>query len=149
MAEPDVLQLAREGVEAFSAGDAQRFKAPLSADAVYYEPATQRRIEGPDRIVQDAFHGWRSAFPDAKGTITRALASGNTAVLEITWEGTQTGPLVGPAGTIPPSGKRVTVHAVQVVTAEGNKVKETNHYFDLLGMLQQIGAAPVAAGASA
>jgi steroid delta-isomerase-like uncharacterized protein len=141
MPEQDVIKIARENVDAFNVGDWQRFRAALAADAVYQEPATQRRLQGQGRVVE-ASQTWRQAFPDAKGTITNALASGDTAVLEITWEGTQTGPLVGSGSTIPPSGKRVTVQAVQVITVQGNQIKETRHYFDMLGMLQQIGATP-------
>ena len=89
-----------------------------------------------------AAQGWKTAFPDAQGTITKELASGDTAVLEITWDGTQTGPLDGPGGTIPATGKKVRLEAVQVVTVAGGKVTETRHYFDLLGMLQQLGVVP-------
>ena len=79
---------------------------------------------------------------DAKGTVTNALASGNTAVLEITWEGTQTGPLVGPGGTIPPSGKRQVTPAAFLMTFEGDRIKEGRQYFDSMTLLQQLGAAP-------
>ena len=41
-------------------------------------------------------------MPDVKGSVTNAVASGNTVVLEVTWEGTHTGPLAGPKGAIPP-----------------------------------------------
>ena len=139
MAEQDVLKLAREGVDAFNAGDWERFKAPLAPDAVYYEPATQRRVQGPEQSVQ-INQIWRKTFPDAKGTITNTFVSGNTAVLEINWEGTQRGPLTTPTGTIQASGKRVTLPAVQIVTVQGNKVRETRHYFDMMSMMQQIGA---------
>jgi predicted ester cyclase len=55
---------------------------------------------------------------------------------------------VGPLGTIPPTGKRVEVKAVQVVKVRGDKIAETRHYFDLMGLLQQVGAVPTPAGAS-
>ncbi len=139
MAEDALLRIAREGVEAFSAGDWQRLRAILAPDAVYFEPATQRRVQGVDQIVE-ANEGWRRAFPDARGTVTKALASGDTVVLEITWEGTQTGPVQTPGGSIPPSGKQVTLPAVQVITVQGDRLKENRHYFDMLGLLQQIGA---------
>ena len=48
----DKIKLAKEGIEAFSAGDWERFKAPLSADATYEELATQRKVQGPDQIVE-------------------------------------------------------------------------------------------------
>ena len=84
----DKVQLAKEGIEAFSAGDWERFKAPLRADAVYEELATQRKVQGPDQIVE-ASKGWKEAFPDATGTITKVTEGADTVVLEITWQGTQ------------------------------------------------------------
>ena len=141
MAEQDPIRVARENIEAFNAGDWQRVKATLAPDAVYDEVGTQRRLRGADEIVQ-AFQGWKQAMPNAKGTITNAVASGTTVFQEITWEGTQTGPLVGPGGTIPASGKRQVTRAAWIATIQGDKIKETHHYFDMMSLLQQIGAAP-------
>jgi steroid delta-isomerase-like uncharacterized protein len=137
----DKIRQAKEGVEAFSAGDWERFKAPLSSDAVYEEFGTQRRVQGPDAIVELS-KGWRKAFPDVKGTITKAIESADTVVLEITWEGTHTGELVGAQGSIPATRKRVRVPAVQVVSFKGDKVAETKHYFDQMTMLAQLGVLP-------
>src|SRR6266571_3601820 len=142
----DKIKLAKEGIEAFSAGDWERFKAPLSADATYEELATQRKVQGPDQIVE-ASKGWREAFPDSKGTITKVTEGADAVVLEITWQGTHTGDLVSPMGTIPPSRKRVNLPAVQIVRFKGDKVVETRHFFDLMTLLAQIGALPMPATA--
>ena len=142
----DKVQLAKQGIEAFSAGDWERFKAPLRDDAVYEELSTQRRTQGPDAIVELS-KGWRKAFPDAKGTITKVIDGGDTVVLEITWSGTHSGELASAMGPIPPSYKKVTIPAVQVVTFKGDKVSDTKHYFDLMTMLGQIGALPMPATA--
>ena len=74
--------------------------------------------------------------------MTNAVASGNTVTQEITWEGTQTGPLVGPGGTIPPSGKRQVTRAAWIAIIEEGKIKESRQYFDMMALLQQLGAAP-------
>ena len=142
----DKIKLAKEGIEAFSAGDWERFKAPLSSDAVYEELATQRKVQGPDQIVE-ASKGWKEAFPDAKGTITKVTEGSDSVVLEITWQGTHTGDLISSMGAIPPSQKRVKLEAVQVVRFKGDKVIETRHFFDLMTLLAQIGALPVPATA--
>jgi len=142
----DKVRLAKEGIEAFNAGDWERFKAPLSSDAVYEELATQRKVQGPDQIVE-ASKGWKEAFPDTKGTITKVTEGTDSVVLEITWQGTQTGDLVSPMGTIPASHKRVKLEAIQVVRFNGDKVAETRHFFDLMTLLEQIGALPVPATA--
>ena len=141
MAEDEAIRLAREGVEGFGAGDWDRQRALSTPDVVYYEPATGRRVEGVEEFIRVG-QAWKAAFPDARGTITNALASGETAVLEITWEGSQTGDLETANGTIPATGRRVTFPAVQIVEVAGGKVRETRHYFDLMGMLQQLGVVP-------
>src|SRR5437879_13682155 len=115
----DKVQLAKEGIEAFSAGDWERFKAPLRADAVYEELATQRKVQGPDQIVE-ASKGWKEAFPDATGAITKVSEGADTVVREITWQGTHTGDLVSPMGTIPASQTRVTCSALQASKCNGD-----------------------------
>ena len=61
--------------------------------------------------------------------------------IEITWEGTQSGPLPTPDGReLPPSNKRFTVKSVEVLEVEDGKIKVLRHYFDLMTILQQIGA---------
>ena len=137
----DAVKVARENVEAFSAGDWERYKAGLAPDSVYEELGTQRRVKGPQEITK-AVQTWKKAFPDAKGKVKSAVASGDRVTLEITWEGTQTGPLEGPEGTIPASGKRAVVEAVQVMRVSNDKIKENRHFFDMLSLLRQIGAAP-------
>ena len=135
----DLIATARVDVEAFNDADWERMRSAWAADCVYEEPATKRRIEGADALLE-VNRGWKAAFPDAHGTITNELASGDTVAQEVTWEGTQSGPLEMPEGELPPSNKRVEVKAAQVLRFEGDKIKEIRHYFDMLGMLEQVGA---------
>ena len=139
MANP--IEVAKNGVEKFNAGDWSGLRSTLTSDTVEDEFATQRRLEGPEAMAAAA-EGWKRAFPDAHGTVRNAMASGNTAILEITWQGTQTGDLVGPQGTIPASGRQVSLPAIWVAEVEGDKTKAVRHYFDLMTLLAQIGAVP-------
>ena len=62
-------------------------------------------------------------------------------VLELTWEGTQSGSMAMPDGQeLPPSNKKMTVKSVEVIEIEDGKIKVLRHYFDLMTILQQIGA---------
>ena len=85
----DPIEVAKGAIEKFNAGDWKGFRSALTPDTVEDEFATQRRLEGPEAVVAAA-EGWKRAFPDAHGTVRSAMASENTAILEITWEGTQT-----------------------------------------------------------
>ena len=137
----DLTSIAREAVDAFNASDWERSKAILTPDYVYTELGTQRRLQGPEAVIE-AMKGWKAAMSDAAGTVTKASASGDTVTLEITWEATHDGPLEGPMGTIPASGKRQVTPAAWVFDFEGDKIKESRHYFDMVTLLVQIGAMP-------
>jgi steroid delta-isomerase-like uncharacterized protein len=136
----EIVKLARRQVDTFNTGDWEQLQAGLAADSLYDEFGTQRKIEGPEKIVE-LFKAWKTAFPDAVGTVTSAMASGNKAALEVTWTGTHTGPLVTAEGSIPASGKRQETPAAVFFTFEGDKIKESRHYFDSMTLLKQIGAA--------
>jgi steroid delta-isomerase-like uncharacterized protein len=132
--------VARANIEAFNAGDWKALAATFADKCVYDELATHRHLAGQEAIVE-ANRGWKEAFPDAEGRIDRAMAENGTVTLEITWQGTQSGPLHMPAGDIPPSNRRINLKAAQVFEIEGERIREAHHYFDLTSLLQQIGAA--------
>ena len=134
-------KVARAIVDAHSASDWAGAKKSLAPDSVYEEYGTQRRIEGSDAIVA-ALQGWKVAFPDVKGTVNKALAVENTVALEVTWRGTHTGPLETPNGSIPASGKAFTLVTAWTFDVQNDKIQNSRHYFDILTLLQQIGAAP-------
>jgi steroid delta-isomerase-like uncharacterized protein len=133
--------VARESIEAYNAGDFERLRSLLADDFYEEELATQRRLEGADARIEAA-RTWKQAFPDERGTIVGAYPSGDTVAIELVWEGTHSGPMATPDGQeLPPSDKHVTVKSVEVIETEDGKIKVLRHYFDLMTILQQIGAA--------
>ena len=134
------IDVARESIECFNAGDFDRLRSLMADDSWEEELATQRRLDGADAQV-NAGRGWKEAFPDGRGTVHGAYADGGTVTLELTWEGTQSGPMRTPDGQeLPASNRRGTVKACQVIEVEGGKIRSTRHYFDLMTLLQNIGA---------
>jgi steroid delta-isomerase-like uncharacterized protein len=128
--------------DAFNCGDWEAFRAAVAPDSVYEEVATGRVTRSPDDHIALA-QGWKSAFPDATGTLDQAYVSGNTVIQEITWSGTQTGELPMPNGTLlPPTGKKISMKAVLITQVENGKAKHNRHYLDLLAMLTQLGVIP-------
>jgi SnoaL-like polyketide cyclase len=58
--------------------------------------------------------------------------------IELTWEGTQSGPMATPHGQeVPPSNRRMTVKSVEVIEVEDGKIKVLRPDFDLMTILQQ------------
>jgi steroid delta-isomerase-like uncharacterized protein len=141
MTAKEMVTIAREQVDAFNESNWTKMRGQLAADSRYHELGSQRKVKGPKEIVE-LFQDWKKAFPDAKGKVTSAVGSENKVALEVTWKGTQNGPLGSPQGTIPPSGKQQVTPAALFFTFEGNKIKESHQYFDSMTLLQQIGALP-------
>ena len=144
MSSQDLTQIAREIVTSYSTSNWTALKNLLTPDALYDEVGTQRRIQGPDAIVQ-TLQEWKKAMTDSQGNVISAFGSENQVALQITWQGTHNGTFSGPAGTLPATGRRQTTPAVMIVKFQGNKVKELHHYFDMVTFLQQIGAMPATA----
>jgi steroid delta-isomerase-like uncharacterized protein len=144
----DLLRTAHDLVSAFNDADWERLRETLAEYVVYVEAGTGRRVYGIEPYVQ-LCQGWRRALPDATATIDRAVGGADTVAQSITWTGTHTGPLDGPASTLPASGRQINVAASLWCTFEDGKVTEVHHHLDLLSLLQQIGALapPTAVGA--
>jgi steroid delta-isomerase-like uncharacterized protein len=137
----DAISLVRANIDAFNRGDKEKFKAQLTPESVYREHGTGREEHGVDAITATSW-SWRDAFPDSHGEIVNAFGSGDQVALQIIWTGTQTGDLVGPAGSIPATGKQVQVPACQVVRMRDGEIVSVDHYFDSMSMLVQLGVAP-------
>ena len=135
----DRLRRAEEVVEAYNNGDWERFRASHAPDVVYEEVGTGQRAEGMDEYMQ-LLEGWQQAIPDGAAMIRRTVQSGDTVVMELVWKGTQTGDLQTPGGTVPASGRQIEVEATMWSDFEGDQVRKTRHYLDIMTMLQQLGA---------
>ena len=101
----DLSQASADLIDAFNDADWERFRGVLSPDTVYSETGTGRRVEGAEAYVT-LCQGWKVALPDVRGTIRGAIATKDQVAQEILWEGTHTGPMETPGGTLPPSGGR-------------------------------------------
>jgi steroid delta-isomerase-like uncharacterized protein len=137
----DLTQVSADLIDAFNEADWPRFRGVLSPDAVYAETGTGRRVEGADAYVE-LCQGWKEALPDVRGTIRGAIAAEDMVAQEILWEGTHTGPMQTPGGTLAPSGAQIRLEASLWARFDGGKVREVHHYLDVLTLLQQIGAIP-------
>ena len=133
----DKSRVAEGVVEAYNNGDWERFRASHAADVVYEEIGTGQRTEGMDEYMQ-LLEGWKQAIPDGAATIRSTVESGDTVVMELVWKGTQSRALQTPGGTVPASGRQIEVEATMWSDFEGDKVRQTRHYLDIMTLLQQL-----------
>ena len=68
--------------------------------------------------------------------------NGDTAINEWWASGTHTGPLEGPDGAIPATGKSLTLRGCDVITVQDGLIQSQRVYFDQLSFLAQLGLIP-------
>lgn len=103
----------------------------LAPDYRRHMPAGTLDIEGQLRRIA----GMRVAFPDLHMAIDDLLAEGDRVALRLRLTGTHRAEFMGVA----PSGRAVTMTAVDVVQIVGGRIVEHWGAADMLGLLQQVG----------
>jgi len=99
---------------------------------------TFRGHEGMREFMQ----GWVDAFPDGSTEDTTAYAGEEFGVTEFIGRGTHDGPLVSPAGEIPPTGHSVEFSLCEVYEFRDGKIISGHTHFDSLGLMAQLGVVP-------
>ena len=96
----------------------------------------------PEPLTRAAFKQFNrmflTGFPDLHITVEDELAEGDKAVLRLTVRGTQQGAFMG----IPPTGKPVVWTGMSITRVANGKIVEQGGEQDVLGVLQQLAAAP-------
>lgn len=133
-----LVEAAKAPAIAYGEKDWDKVRESLAPDFWYDEVATHRKVEGVDQVLE-VWKGWATAFPDSKPTFHNAHVSGNTVVLELSWKGTHTGPMVTADGEVPPTGKSMDMRAVQVIDVQDGKAAFTRQYFDMATLMSQLG----------
>jgi len=135
-----MVEVLQKYLDAFNRADWGAYKSTLTPDSVHIEPGGME-LHGPDASAEGV-KVFKVAFPDLTGEVIRLIPGDLQAAAEIVWRGTHTGPLVTPTGTIPPTGKPITVHATKVFEFEDDRIKYSRHYWDMTELLGAIGAMP-------
>jgi steroid delta-isomerase-like uncharacterized protein len=81
----------------------------------------------------------RAMMPDMVMTFDEIMATPGRIFTIWTMTGTQTGPMVMPGGTLPPSGRKVRVTGMSLDTLKDGKMAKESVVFNLLDMLMSLG----------
>ena len=98
-------------------------------------------LQGPEGLRQ-WFQGFLTALPDANAELTNLIDAGDWLFSEHTGRGTHTGPLISPAGEIPPTGRSIEIQVAEVYEMRDGKLARMRAYYDSATMLRQLGFMP-------
>lgn len=134
----DNATLARSLYDAFNSRDFDREAALWADEGVMTNVGSGEQLRGPEGSRQSN-RFWAEAFPDGRVTVDRVVAADPYVVVEFTGRGTHTGTLTSPAGSIPATGRSVTLQLCDVLELRDGKVWSRQRYFDTGAMMAQLG----------
>lgn len=148
MSSSDNAAIVQQFNDAYNQRDWDAAAALVAPNATLMNMATGDTFQGPEGARQFLLV-WNTAFPQSQVETTEIIAGESGAVIEFIGRGEQTGPLQSAAGTIEPTGRSVEQRFCSVNRIEGGKITESRLYFDLAGMMRQLGLMPQESQATA
>jgi steroid delta-isomerase-like uncharacterized protein len=134
----DNKQVAEQLMEAWNAGDFDRIEGFFTDDYVNHNPPPFPGM-GTDRAGQlAAMRMFREAFPDARAEVDRLVSEGDLVVVHDHVKGTHQGDF----GPVAATGKPVSVEFIHIFRFADGRIAERWGLIDVMGLMQQIGAAP-------
>jgi steroid delta-isomerase-like uncharacterized protein len=110
----------------------------ISAKAIFHVPGRPEPLVGPAGYFE-ILGMMRGGFPDIQWTLEEMIAEEDNVAARFTMRGTHQGSFFG----VPPTGKTIAVQAMNFYRWSNGQIVEERGQPDLLGLLQQIGAAPM------
>ncbi len=123
---------------AFNERDFDRAAALVTEDFELVDYAFGLDFHGPAGLVQ-WFQGFVIAGPDVRAQLIRTISEGEWVASEHIGRFTQTGPLVTPAGEIPPTGRKVEIQFGETYQVKGGKIASLHAYYDGATIMRQLG----------
>ncbi|WP_380283236.1 nuclear transport factor 2 family protein [Kitasatospora purpeofusca] len=100
-------------------------------------PVTYRGANELGRTVEV----YARAFPDMHRELERFYVTGDVVIVQLRLQGTHLGPLELPAGTVPPTGRRMDAPCCDVFELVGGKIKRFDCYAEGSVIAAQLGLA--------
>jgi steroid delta-isomerase-like uncharacterized protein len=131
-------RLAKETIGIWTTGDldaADEFYAPDYVNHQHHDPADPRDLRGVE-AMKSFVTEFRSAFPDFHDSIDIQVAEGELVVTRFTSMGTHRGTFMGVEST----NRELVWTGITIDRVSGGKIVESWANWDMMGMMQQLGA---------
>lgn len=129
-------------IDAINAHDQPAFVAGYAENCVVRDPQHAEPMHGRAEVGQDMAQFFKT-LPDMKASYRNILSAGNQCAFQASFGGTNSGPLLTPAGEVPATNKRVEMEgALFVRINDQGLIVEEDRYFNMLDMMMQLGLMP-------
>ena len=137
MQEDDNVRLHREALEAFNSRDMDAIVRPYGEDIVVTDHAQHQTMKSAEGI-RSWNQAWIDSFSDAMLEDIQCFSAGDRTVARFTGRGTNDGPFA----SFEPTNQRAQVDLCDVARWRDGKIVEQHLYYDMYGVLAQLGHVP-------
>jgi steroid delta-isomerase-like uncharacterized protein len=114
--------------------------AAFTEDGTFTDESIPHTYRGPVELGRTV-EVYAKAFPDMHRELHRFYVTGDIVVVQLSLQGTHTGPLELPGGTVPPTGKRIDAPCCDVFELVDGKIKRFDCYAEGSVIAAQLGLA--------
>ena len=130
------LDVVQQFFASFAAGDLDAADDLFADDCAFAMPPGPL-TKAEHRGMAEAFRG---ALPDAHMVVDHVVDGGDEVFLEGRFQGTHSGALQSPDGTLPASGNTLDLRFADYFRVADGRVVEHRTYWDQADMMRQLGA---------
>lgn len=127
--------------DGFNRGDLDYAASVVADDFELVDVPVGMTFRGPQGLHQ-WLQTWAAAAPGATASVVNIIEAGDWVFSEHTGRGVHSGPLMTPAGTIPPTGKPFELSMAEVYRVSNGKIVEMRAYWDTGTLMRQLGLMP-------
>ena len=142
---PTNEEIIRELYRTAEVKDVKAFVALFAEDGYFWDVSAGAKYYGAD--IGKTVEIYATAFHDMHRELGNFYVTDDMVIVELTLNGTQSGPLAMPAGTLPPTGKEMHAPCCDLFHLKDGKVTSFHCYtaatiiFGQLGVMGNLGAA--------
>jgi ketosteroid isomerase-like protein len=120
--------------------DVAGWVAAFTQDGTFTDESIPYTYRGPAELGLTV-EVFAKAFPDMHRELHTFYVVGDVVIVQLHLQGTHTGPLELPSGTVPPTGKRINAPCCDVFELVDGKIKRFDCYNEASVIAQQLGLA--------
>jgi ketosteroid isomerase-like protein len=142
----DPANFVREAYAIAERLDLEGWKSLFADDGVFVDESVKVTYKGAAELDYPV-RQYATAFADMHRELYNVWTVGNTVFVRLALQGTHTGPLEMPVGTIAPTGHKMDAPCVDIFELENGKIKKFDCYpegsviLTQLGVIENLGAA--------
>jgi len=120
--------------------DVAGWVAAFTEDGTFTDESIPYTYRGPEELGKTV-EVYAKAFPDMHRELHTFYVADNVVIVQLSLQGTHLGPLELPAGTVPPTGKRMDAPCCDVFELVDGKIKRFDCYAEGSVIARQLGLA--------